>query len=474
MPDQSERPLTPPKTVKLRESCDSCLIAKVKCSKARPLCGRCLANGAPCAYSPSSRSGKRNRNSAGVTKPINTTAAQNNRNKTVESPRSAALPPSASYLTRLMYPLLDDADRSLLDPNTGPLGGATSPLLQVNPGLSGPMIDTNASSGEDVFDSSDFLPTPPFHQGDFMDFMQISQQPNPFHFSTAPASPRPSPPDHLPSSPPWTTKENPYLRHHAFQSPLDMMPLNHAASSSTTPRHPPPQPSTAQPLPTNNHPPPPPSHPPTTRNGDRAGPQTCDCFAACLSVLQSLHNHSALLSSTSPHGIPPFDIVLTINRDAMETCSTMLSCAHCVSKSGRSISTMMLATIFGKVMSLYRAACFLRFAPSGSNPSSSSSNNSSSSSSSSSTTGMMHATAQLAFGAYTVTGENRQLLELEILLLELRKVESILGAYAERFRNQQKERDDETGVYDALTAYLDKNLHYIVDFLHMRKGEVSK
>ena len=86
----------------------------------------------------------------------------------------------------------------------------------------------------------------------------------------------------------------------------------------------------------------------------------------------------------------------------------------------------------------------------------------------------MHATAQLAFGAYTVTGENRQLLELEILLLELRKVESILGAYAERFRNQQKERDDETGVYDALTAYLDKNLHYIVDFLHMRKGEVSK
>lgn len=440
MPDQSERPITPPKPVKLRESCDSCLIAKVKCSKARPLCGRCLANGAPCAYSPSSRSGKRNRNSGGVTKPINTTAAQNNRNKSLESPRNAPPPPSASasYLTRLMYPLLDDADRSLLDPNTGPLGGSASPLLQINPGISAPMIDANTSSGEDVFDASDFLPTPPFHQGDFMDFMQISQS-SPFDFSAAPLSPRPSPPDHLPCSPPWTTKENPYLRQNHFQGPLDMIPMNHASTSHTAPRHPPPpQNGTNGPSINNDQ-----------TDGERA--QACDCFAACLSVLQSLHNHSALLSSTQ-QGSPPFDIVLNINREAIETCSRMLGCANCVSKSGRSISTMMLATIFGKVMSLYRAACFLRFGPSTS----------------------MQATAQLAFGAYTVTGENRQLLEIEILLLELRKVETILAVYSERFRNAQAEKDDETSVYNALTAYLDKNLHYIVDFLLMRKGGVSK
>ena len=137
----------------------------------------------------------------------------------------------------------------------------------------------------------------------------------------------------------------------------------------------------------------------------------------------------------------------------------MLGCANCVSKSGRSISTMMLATIFGKVMSLYRAACYLRFGPS-----STALNGSTS----------MQATAQLAFGAYTVTGENRQLLEIEILLLELRKVESILQVYSERFRNAQAEKDDETSVYNALTAYLDKNLHYIVDFLQMRKGGVAK
>ena len=73
-----------------------------------------------------------------------------------------------------------------------------------------------------------------------------------------------------------------------------------------------------------------------------------------------------------------------------------------------------------------------------------------------------------------MTGENRQLLEIEILLLELRKVESILAVYSQRFMNTQAEKDDETSVYNALTAYLDKNLRYIVEFLQMRKGGVSK
>lgn len=443
MPDQSEPATVPSKPVKLRESCDSCLIAKVKCSKARPLCGRCLANGAPCAYSPSSRSGKRNRNSGGITKSINTSAANtSSHGRGPDSPRNA-VPPSASYLNRLMYPLLDEADRSLLDPNTGPLGGTTSPLLQDTTLVPAPIMEDSANEPHDsgVFDTSDFLPTPPFHQGDFMDFMHSAPGSNPFNdFSTAPPPPELSN-DTFPISPAWTTKDTPYLRQHSFQSPLDMMPTGRSSSSRTAPR-----PSA----------PPPPAPPLEHINGNVArtageDSQTCDCFAACLLVLQSLHNHSWLLSSTQQDG-PPFDIVLSINREAMESCSTMLGCAGCVSKSGRSISTMMLATIFGKVMSLYRAACFRRFGPSTS----------------------MSTTAQLAFGAYTVTGENRQLLEIEILLLELRKVESILAIYSERFRNSQAEKDDETGVYNALTAYLDKNLRIIVDFLQMRKSGTKK
>ena len=447
MPDQAETTTTtntgtntptPSKPVKLRESCDSCLIAKVKCSKMRPLCGRCLANGAPCAYSPSSRSGKRNRNSNGVTKPINTSATQPNGHKGPDSPR-ITVPNSASYLTRLMYPLLDEADRSLLDPNTGPLGGTTSPLLQDTTLVPAPLLDHSGTSSSDdsVFGTSDFLPTPPFNQGEFMDFMQSSNAND--LFSATPPSPGPTTDDYS-VNPSWTSKDNGYPRHLAFQSPLDMMPTGRAPSQAM---HRPLAPQ-ATPNPQDQ------SHN-LQKLGQRDKSQPCDCFAACLLVLQTLHNHSWLLSSAQQGG-PPFDIVLAINREAMDSCSTMLECSKCVSKSGRSISTMMLATIFGKVMSLYRAACFLRFGP---------------------TTGM-HATAQLAFGAYTVTGENRQLLEIEILLLELKKVESILAIYSERFRNTQTEKDDETSVYNALTGYLDKNLRYIVEFLQVRKTGASK
>ena len=177
----------------------------------------------------------------------------------------------------------------------------------------------------------------------------------------------------------------------------------------------------------------------------------CDCFALCLQALQTLHNHSRLPGSAQPGGLP-FDVVLTINREAMRGCSAMLDCAKCVSKSGSSVSTMLLATIFGKIISLYGAACFLRFGPS-----------------TGGVGGNGQAVVKLAFGAYTLTGEDRRLLEMEIILLELRKVESILLAYQERFRDAQAERD-ETSVYNALTCYLDKNLRYILDFLQARRG----
>jgi hypothetical protein len=40
---------------RLRASCDGCFLAKVKCSKGRPICSRCLSVGLICQYSPSSR-----------------------------------------------------------------------------------------------------------------------------------------------------------------------------------------------------------------------------------------------------------------------------------------------------------------------------------------------------------------------------------------------------------------------------------
>ncbi|KAK7541549.1 hypothetical protein IWX49DRAFT_179656 [Phyllosticta citricarpa] len=45
----------------LRSSCDSCNSAKVKCTKSRPQCERCVARGTECVYSVSLRSVKRKR-----------------------------------------------------------------------------------------------------------------------------------------------------------------------------------------------------------------------------------------------------------------------------------------------------------------------------------------------------------------------------------------------------------------------------
>ena len=43
---------------KLRASCDGCFLAKLKCTKERPTCPRCVSLGLICRYSPSQRTGK--------------------------------------------------------------------------------------------------------------------------------------------------------------------------------------------------------------------------------------------------------------------------------------------------------------------------------------------------------------------------------------------------------------------------------
>ena len=57
-------PSKAPSKPRLRASCDGCFLAKVKCSKLRPVCSRCLTVGLHCRYSPSSRAGKGSANSS--------------------------------------------------------------------------------------------------------------------------------------------------------------------------------------------------------------------------------------------------------------------------------------------------------------------------------------------------------------------------------------------------------------------------
>lgn len=404
-----------PKMAKLRESCDSCLLAKVKCSKTRPICGRCLANGANCAYSPSSRAGRKHRNGA-TTEPATNRARYNKVEEAINdvfrsSPSSVRIPYSITAYEdhpNFSAPSICDPDR--LSPRHS---------MMENRSLAGPVQG---------FETSDFRLNPPFGD-DFADGLQFPPQPN--FTDPGPRLSSPSSVDAKSSiNQAWAVHETPHFAVTSFQNLSETTPydpsLSSPSSDGTTPRD----------LARRFEP---------HRGGSKS---QCDCFALCIQALQALHSHSWLPGSTEPGGLP-FDVVLTINREALQGCGAMLDCVKCVSKTGSSISTMLLGTIFGKIISLYGAACLFRFGPASDS----------------------QAAVRLAYGAYTVTGEDRRLLEMEIIIRELNRVETVLTIYQERFRNAEAEKD-ESSVYNALTGYLEKNLHYILAFLHSRKGGV--
>ncbi len=407
---------TAPKVTKLRESCDSCLVAKVKCSKTRPVCSRCLANGATCGYSPSSRAGRKHR------KAVATETARNAATypKTKDIVDSAHPTPSSSSI-RFMYPTDETEERSHV---TAPLVGASAPD---RPSPRSSMIPNRLLAAQrQKFESPHFFPVAPLGDN-FGDLLQYSTQPCFPDPAAQLSSPRSSD-NETPNHQLWGINESSYPAVAPFPVPIDIMPFDSSLSSPSSDGAFPPE--LVQKF----------------GSSPQAFPYPCDCFAVCLQALQALHNNSFLPTSAEPCELP-FDVVLTINREALKGCGAMLDCVKCVSKTGSSISTMLLGTIFGKIISLYGAACFFRFGQSSDS----------------------QAAVKLAFGAYTLTGEDRRLLEMEIILLELKKVESILTTYQERFRNADAETD-ESSVYNALTCYLDKNLRFVLDFLQSRRG----
>lgn len=121
----------------------------------------------------------------------------------------------------------------------------------------------------------------------------------------------------------------------------------------------------------------------------------------------------------------------------------MLDCVRCVSRAGSSISSMLLGTILGKIIALYEAACVYRFE---------------------STDPNCQAAVVQAYGAFA----DRRYLEIEIVILELKKIEGFLTIYQERFRGVEAEKDEHS-LCDAFACYLDKNLRNTLEFLYVRR-----
>lgn len=168
----------------------------------------------------------------------------------------------------------------------------------------------------------------------------------------------------------------------------------------------------------------------------------CDCFADCLHALQQQHDKSCTPPAALPQDIP-LSVILSTNREALRSCLSIMDCTNCSIKSGSSISTMLIATVLGKIISLYRAAVNSR-------------------------SNLPSTESQIVLGSYTVTGEDKYVLENEILLVEVSKVKKAVTLYQDKCVTQGPNQDT-SGIYDPLAVYLDKNLAEIMDFLRSQR-----
>ncbi|CZT03176.1 hypothetical protein WAI453_012543 [Rhynchosporium graminicola] len=173
-------------------------------------------------------------------------------------------------------------------------------------------------------------------------------------------------------------------------------------------------------------------------------PTTCNCFNTCLSALQALHE-SDTITATSP-----FDVILTVNQRAVETCSTMMNCSICTSKSGSSLRTMLLGTILGRIVSIYQDASKNYFALT------------------SSQGGGQSQQLPLTFGTYRVANEDVRWLQMEIILRDLKKLKELFAKFQETTMMSDSEED--VGMHGAVSNYLCQSLDLTFESLRKQRS----
>ncbi|KAI6296363.1 hypothetical protein MCOR28_006995 [Pyricularia oryzae] len=431
-----------PRQPRLRASCDGCFLAKVKCSKARPICSRCLACGIECRYSPSTRAGKPKSDH-------NLNQHQNSSANDISGLSPVGDDKTMMFNTHVHGPGLYRIDTGWNTP-PGVMNGLT-PLLGVDERAAREAEMMAAASATDIYTAS--MPwTPP-------------NDLNPTtHFGDTPAMVAPIPQSHHARSQSFDitmpTNMSQWTDH---QSTHDM--FGYSQTHIPTPS------SMANYFPS-------PSSTPTLRPQVRAkaastnsintsgnGATPCGCFTGCLQSLQALHNASSPSS-------PPFDVVLALNRKAVDACATILACTNCMSRSGTHTAAMLIATVMGKITAGYKSAAQNYFDSSsptnimattgggGSNGTSASTSPVALSiNSMSGNLGNLGGCLGVSLGAYQVNAEDGRWLELEILARELRKLEEV---YA-RFRDISTDLSEDPEVSRVMISYLGQTLGSTVE-----------
>lgn len=276
-----------PRQPRLRASCDGCFLAKVKCSKARPICSRCLTCGIDCRYSPSSRAGKPKASESAKLQQ-QPTAASSMAPSATDEPMMYAVNSGMTGVYKL--------ETGWTTPPTG-IDGALNPSQSISSGL--------------TFMGVEHATTTHFDAG-------VSGE---AHRPTMPWTPPNDMPATATDSPVTTAIPSSHSRSHSYDnsSGLNWLdPTSPEVFQFNQVLTPPNVISNYFPSPTatpNMRPLPP--RPSSTPIHSKGG--SCICFTVCLQSLQALHNASSSSAST-----PPFDLVLSLNRKAVEGCAAML------------------------------------------------------------------------------------------------------------------------------------------------------
>lgn len=409
-----------PRQTRLRASCDGCFHAKVKCSKERPMCTRCMSCGIHCVYSPSSRAGKpksdgskHNQHSTRI--PDANSALSTVDNKTLLASAGQQVVSIPGWHTP---PTSIDMGRS-------PSIASELALLGVDTSMASQQLDIIATTGEMYPSISPWTPPTDFSCAPYSDCQQAvpmmqgigRSQSHDVAMSTAAFGSWHDP---------GTTDVFAYGQTH-IPTPASMG-SNYFPSPSTTPH--------LRPAP--------PRHK-SASAASAASSGSCTCFTVCLQSLQALHNASSPAS-------PPLDLVLQLNGKAVEGCAAMLACSRCMSRSGTHTAAMLLATVIGKITSFYKNATQSHFDSGGmSSPVSGTSPG-----------------LGVRLGAYQVDGEHGRALELHILGCELQKLKEV---YA-RFSEVCGQLSEDAEMSKAMIGYLSQNLDTTLEVVSHNKGGV--
>lgn len=377
---------------RLRASCDGCYLSKVKCTKETPTCTRCLNHGVVCKYSPSQRVGKPRRlrenqqvHHGSTTNSTTPDIGATNTSNSQSTSDASVLPPPYSWNINFDPSITAGTSAFNLEDEISMMWPGS---LSVTDSENGGFVD-DSSRDSNLSSPSNSLPTP---ASDYPDTPQPSSA-GLGRLGNSVVQQQPLPPlfsdEHmlLPDPPPQL-----------FFSPTQD-PVADAGS-----------------LPSTDH---------------------CTCATATFDVLRTLHDQS---SHTS------LDKVLSVNKSAVSTISTILSCL--CARDSTSIIT--LAVALTKIISRYQSLGGPSSQSSSTNP----------------TTNALTiapSSTPITLGAYKLDGAEEEQVKLQVVLSELRKMDSLMARYQERFCLGPVKH--EARVYHELVTFLRRRLRDIVEGL---------